>query len=312
MVNGTLRACAGGIDDHVQSDSQYRAHTRKVDLQVTLNGKPLYDAKFSLRFLDNKGHGFNANGTRRIARLHKTNEPFDAAHPWKDALDLRTNDKSQVSVWVLSSDVIGKPRLQAILKPVAAPREPLKLGEIACDFAAPITFRNAPNPIDPDEEEDRGWIFDFPKLIDPSNKEKITPAKLYLKFKKFPNEGDDYTYFDSQGVKRGNWQFVNGHMMKMFVAGVKLYGNEEDETFGDGPEIFGTPEALNRYAFITPDRSSLPSPDAEPSAPPVVIAERKTAAKGETAPQVYVRAGTDINDVNTIWVDAKDLNAWEN
>ena len=312
LVSHTVRACAGGVDDHDASDFQYRAHTRKVNMTLKFEDKPLPRTEFTLRFTGNKGHDYGDGRQQKTARLHPTDEAFDTAHPWQESLALQADGAGRVSVWVLSSDVISQPTLQAILKPVAAPREPVKLGEIGCDFAASVTFRHFANPKDLDEEEDRGWIFDFPHLIDPTNSEKITPAKLYLKFKKFPDQGDDYTYLDSKGVKQGNWQFVNDHSMKMFVAGVKLYGNEEDETFGDGPELFDTPQQLSRYAFIIPDREQASSSDSgTTSIPSVVTAQRETAAKGETAPQVYVRAGTDINDVNTIWVDAQDLDVWK-
>ena len=165
LVHGTLRACAGGIDDHDKADFQYRAHTRKVDLTVKLDGKIRPDTKFTLRFTGNKGHGFNDNGTRRLARLHRVDEPFDAAHGWKDTLEVTADAQGKVSVWVLSSDVINKPMLQAILKPVPEGQTPVKLGEIECDFAASMTFRNfmplnaKGEPLMADENKDYGWIF---------------------------------------------------------------------------------------------------------------------------------------------------------
>ena len=307
LINGKLRACAGGFDDHAavdpvgQNDFQYRAHTRKIDLTVKLDGKPMPNAKFTLRFDGNKGHDYGDRRTKKMARLHKTNEAFDATHPWQDTLEMQADSAGRVSVWVLSSDVISQPKLQAILKPVTAPKQPVKLGEIECDFAAPVHLRRFDNPYDPDEKEDRGWIFDFPYLVDPHNKEKLTPAKLYLKFKRFSNKGDDYTYVDSNGVTQGNWQFVNGHSVKILVTQIDLLRQSGDETTQPKGEITGTPEELRRYAFINLKRAT--SQDN--------TAKSKSAGKGETLPQVYVKAGTDIKKVKTIWVDAQDLTAWK-
>ena len=301
LVNGTVRVCAGGIDDHAATDFQYRAHTRRVDLTVKFDGKPLPNAKFSLRFDGNKGHDYGDGRTKKMARLHKTNEAFDTAHPWTETLDVQADGAGKLSLWVLSSDVINQPKLQAILKPVAALREPVVLGEVACDFAAPVHLRRFDNPYDPDEEEDRGWIFDFPRLVDPESQEKLTPAKLYFKFKKFPDKGDDYTFVDPNGVTQGNWQFVNGHEVKLFISQVDLLREAGDETTAEERQITGTPEELRHYAFVNLERTA--SQDS--------VAQRQTAAQGETTPQVYVKAGTDIQKVRTVWVDAQDLSVWE-
>ena len=308
LVNQKLRACAGGIDDHAATnpdgaeDFQYRAHTRKIDFTAKLDGKAMPNARFTLRFDGNKGHEYGDGREKKMARLHKTSEAFDAANPWKETLEVQADSAGKVSVWVLSSDVIGKPVLQAILKPVAVPKEPLKLGEISCDFDAPTRYRRFDNPFDQEEQEDRGWIFDFPRLIDPDSKEKLTPAKLYLKFKKFENKGDDYTFDDANGVTQGNWQFVNGHDVKLFIAQVDLLLESEDETSQEERQITGTPEFLRQYAFVNLERTA--SQDC--------VAQRQTAIKGETLPQVYVKAGTDIKKVKTVWVDAQDLCVWEN
>ena len=311
LVSGTLRACAGGVDDHAatdpnpnwveRNDAQYRAHTRQVELTAKFDGKPLPNAKFSLRFAGNKGHDYGDGREKKMARLHKADKSFAQDSGWTETLDLQADGAGKVSVWVLSSDVINKPKLQAILKPVAAPKQPVMLGEIGCDFAAPTRYRKFDNPFD-EEEEDRGWIFDFPRLIDPDSKEKLTPAKLYLKFKKFENKGDDYTFDDANGVTQGNWQFVNGHDVKLFIAQVDLLRESGDETSAEDRQITGTPAELRRYAFVNLERSE--SQDS--------VAQRQTATKGEMTPQVYVKAGTDIKKVKTVWVDAQDLSVWEN
>ena len=81
LVSDTIRACAGGVDDHGQADFQYRAHTRLVEFSAKLDGAALPDAKFTLCFIDNKGHDYGDGREKKVARLHKTDEPFDAAHP---------------------------------------------------------------------------------------------------------------------------------------------------------------------------------------------------------------------------------------
>ena len=191
--------------------------------------------------------------------------------------------------------------LQAILKPVPDGQEPVVLGQIECDFAAPTRYRRFDNPFDEEETEDKGWIFDFPRLIDPDTKEKLTPAKLYLKFKKFEDKGADYTYVDENGITQGNWQFVNKHDVKLFVAQVDLLREAGDETTTEARQITGTPEELRLYAFVNPERTA--SGDS--------VAQRSTAVKGETTPQAYVKAGSDIQKVKTVWVEAQDLSVWE-
>ena len=168
--NTLLRACAGGVDDHAATDPnpnthndfQYRAHTRQVDLTLTLSGKPVPDTTVTLKFDGNKGHDYGDGRDKKTARLHKVDEPFDADHPWKETLEVKTDVDGKASVWVLSSDVLCQPKLQAM-------RGPLKLGQLGCDFAESITFRHFYNPFDPDEAEDDGWLFDFPNLVDPTN-----------------------------------------------------------------------------------------------------------------------------------------------
>ena len=301
LVSHAIRACAGGFDDHDASSFQYRAHTRKVNMTLKFDDKPLPATKFILRFTGNKGHDYGDGRKQKTARLHKADAPFDDYHPWQESLELKSDGAGRVSVWVLSSDVINQPKLQALLKPLSPNAQPVVIGEIGCDFAAPIRYRRFDNPYDPDEREDRGWIFDFPHLVDPDNKEKLTPAKLYLKFQKFPDKGDDYTFVDPNGLTQGNWQFVNGHDVKMFIAQVDLLKESGEETTSQDREITGTPEELRRYAFVNLERTA--SQDS--------VAQRASASQGETTPQVYVKAGTDIKKVKTIWVDAQDLSVWK-
>ena len=210
LVSGTVRACAGGVDDHAatdpnpnwveRNDAQYRAHTRQVELTAKFDGKPLPNARFSLRFADNKGHDYGDGREKKMARLHKADESFAQDSGWTETLDLQSDEAGKVSVWMLSSDVINKPKLQAILKPVAAPLEPMKLGEIECDFAPPESVRRF-GVKDYVNIVDDGWIFN-PGLLIPSEEEdnslaqsKTISAKVYLKFQNDQSVDKDNAYF---------------------------------------------------------------------------------------------------------------------
>ena len=217
VVGDKLRACAGGIDDHAatdpnpdvtkRNDEQYRAHTRKLELDTLLDGQSAPGAAFTLRFVGNKGHNYGGTIKQKTAKLHRTDEPFDDDHPWEESLKVTANSQGKVEVWVLSSDVINKPKLQAILKPVPQGQEPVTLGEIECDFAEAVSYRRFDNWIDPDEEEDLGWLFGLRWL---GSKDKTTTAKIYLKFMVNPNIGD----------VDGNWEVVNGHQVLMSISSV--------------------------------------------------------------------------------------------
>ena len=286
LVSGTVRACAGDIDDHAATDFQYRAHTRRVDLAVKLDGKPLPNAKFSLRFAENKGHDYGDGRTKKTARLHPTNEAFDAAHPWTESLDLQADGAGRVSVWVLSSDVISQPKLQAILKLVAAPREPVVLGEIGCDFAEGLSIRRF-GLIGYPDDEDMGWIFTTEDIF-----RKIggtTPAKLYLKFQVDAGISIDTRYFNSDETPRrpldddGNWQVVNGHKLRVTVAQV---------TRIDGESV-----PSNEFA----DYATLITGNNQP----VSFTELTTSTGGSV--QAMLKAGPRLQEAESIIVDAIDV-----
>lgn len=306
--NTVLRACAGGVDDHDAQDPnpipaernhfQYRAHTRQVDITVTLNAQPLANAPVILQFEGNQGHDYGNGIAPKTAKLHNVAEPFDASHPWVESLAVTTDSQGRASVWVLSSDVISQPKLQVMRQP--DPNQPArKIGEIECDFAPSISFRNFTNPVDPDETEDFGWIFDFPNLVNPANDSQSTPAKVYLKFKVDPDQAGDYVFVDANGDRRGNWQFVNGHELLLRIASVEV----ADAQTGQVSEIKGTPQELKRYAVIVNSANGPVNADE-------VTARRTTTAKGETAPQAHVFGGTDIDRVSTIYVEAEDQTEW--
>ena len=303
VVGDHVRACAGGIDDHAatdpnpdvtkRNDEQYRAHTRKIELSALLEDQSAPGAPFTLRFVGNKGHDYGDGSEKKTAKLHRTDEPFDEDHPWEESLKVTANSEGKVEVWVLSSDVINKPMLQAILKPVPDGQEPVKLGEIECDFAPSVSIRrfvpkkaNGEPLTDPDEE-DTGWIFDFPHLVNPDNDDHMTPAKVYLKFKKDEAPSDE---------QDGNWQFVNDHQVRISIHSVEVV----DEDSGEVRTIEGTPAELQRYVFVA---SQPRGPDEAGE----IEAQSQTTAKGETAPQVYVCGGSDLDKVTVIYVQVKDL-----
>ena len=77
----------------------------------------------------------------------------------------------------------------------------------------------------------------FPILVNPDNDQHMTPAKVYLKFKK------DESLEDAQD---GNWQFANGHKVRISIYSVEVL----DEEGGETRTIEGTPAELKRYAFV--------------------------------------------------------------
>ena len=79
LVSGTVRACAGGVDDHAATDAQYRAHTRQVELTAKFDGKPLPNARFSLRFAGNKGHDYGDGRTGRTLKMARSSHTNGAA-----------------------------------------------------------------------------------------------------------------------------------------------------------------------------------------------------------------------------------------
>ncbi len=299
LVNQTLRACAGGVDDHAatdpnpltHNDAQYRAHTRKIDLTVKLDGKALPNAKFSLRFEGNKGHDYGDGRAKKTAKLHKTSEAFDAAHPWKETLDMQADSAGKVSVWVLSSDVIGTPKLQAILKPVTAPKVPVKLGEIGCDFAAGLSIRRF-GLVDYPDDEDTGWIFTtediFRKVGD------TTPAKVYLKFQLDTETAIDTRYFNPDETPRrpldddGNWKIVNDHRLRVTIVQITRF---------DGESVSSS-EFADYATLIT-------GADAQA----VSFVELTTSNDGSV--QAMLKAGPRLQEAESIVVDAVDVSIYQ-
>ena len=72
LISQTISACAGGVDDHAATDAQYRAHTRQVELTAKFDGKPLPNARFSLRFAGNKGHDYGDGRTGRTLKMARS------------------------------------------------------------------------------------------------------------------------------------------------------------------------------------------------------------------------------------------------
>ena len=329
LVSGKLRACAGGVDDHAatdpnpqtHNDAQYRAHTRKIDLTVKLDGKAMPNAKFTLRFDGNKGHDYGDGRAKKKAKLHKTSDAFDAAHPWKETLDVQANSAGKVSVWVLSSDVIGTPKLQAILKPVTAPKQPVKLGEIGCEFSPPEATRRF-GVKDYVADIDDGWVFNAGLLVTPQQKTststpvKTIPAKIYLKFQQNPSKDKDAQYFwiypnetgarvanttldaDNDGlvsakerkdgdVRRpldddGNWAVVNRHKIHIRIL---LVINDKDVSVNEGD--------IPNYCTLLDENGN-----------PASSVDITTSSDGSA--QLKIQSGPLIELAKSIHLEAKD------
>src|SRR5690606_16757308 len=136
-----------------------------------------------------------------------------------------TDAEGKFSVHVLGSDIISKDiKIKVAWKDENDNEK--NVAEKECDFAEAISIRRFPNWIDPTETRDTGWLFDFPRLTGVG---ASTPAKIYLKHMKNPEIGDN----------DGNWAFVNGHRLKMYVDEIELFDGEGSIVGSEAVKEFG-------------------------------------------------------------------------
>jgi len=298
LEDGSVRACAGGIDDHAAENFQYRAHTRQIELSAEQDGEIAPNTPFVLEFEGNKGHDYGDGREIKTARLHKVDEPFDAEHPWSETLDVESDADGKLPVWILSSDVICQMRL--VIKWENEDGELVEVGSVNCDFAAPQSLRRFEDKARYDDG-DGGWLFYFPVLNAAGETESIEnsflakpedemPAKVYMKFKRDETKADGY--IDAEG--RGNWQFVNSHSIEMRITGVSVGQSPDDP---DGV----TPSADENIIPATSDHVAF-----ENGSDKVRVVTQNDGSK-----QSKMIAGKDIHSVNKIFVEGVDYSVWK-
>jgi len=118
-------------------------------------------------------------------------------------LAARTDAQGNVSLRVLSSDIITQDISIQAIRTLAG--SDYVIGTQACDFGELLSYRRFRNQYDPEEVEDTGWLLDFPHL---EALDGITPAKVYLKFRK------DLDVLDIDG----NWHFVKALLHESFSS----------------------------------------------------------------------------------------------
>ncbi|MDQ3813719.1 MAG: hypothetical protein M3347_07185, partial [Armatimonadota bacterium] len=214
LINDTIRACAGGLDDDV--------HTLSITAHATKDDAPVADTELTFSFRGNRGHDYEDGREPLTARLY---DDTDTNKPWKETLTKKTNDDGDIVLRVKSSDVISQPTVEVKWKNQQG--EEIQVGSAECDFAEAVSKRRFPHFSDPGG--DTGWIFNFPELSGPG---AWTPAKIYMKFKINPDLGD----------VNGNWKFVNSHQMLLQIDEVRL---KEGTSITD-------PAQFAEYAVLTP------------------------------------------------------------
>lgn len=253
---GLPRACAGAINDDV--------HTFTI-VATTKQGSDRVSVPLVFSFENNVGHNYgDGQPIKRAKFINSYGQPVET-------LVQATDSNGSASIRVLSSDVATQG-----IKIKAKWRNPQGLeeevGSIDCDFARPVSYRRFPNSTDPDEPEDTGWLFDFPSFDTPN---RTTPAKVYMKFMVDPAKGD----------VDGNWKFVNGHDMLIFIDSVDV-----------DPEAPAFSGNLADYATIISNREDGTT----------VIT---TSSDG--AAQATAQAGPLIGDASIVWLGAKDQTVWD-
>jgi hypothetical protein len=267
--NTLLRAAAGGVDDHKASDPtggndfQYRAHTRAVSAIVTYAGQPAINSSIKLVFEGNKGHDYGNGKEILTAKLHRMDEIVDATHPWKDSIELTTDNQGKAHFWVKSSDVVCQPTLKVLA--IRANQGEIKIGELACSFAASDSKRRFQD-LAGNDDGDNGWLFYFPNqqgndfengfLADPGD---TMPAKIYLKFKIDDTKEDNYINEHGQG----NWQYVNQHSLVLSIESINTPSDSSDaEEIDDTTPDSGTEPPANPD-YVDPNPEPITLPDGE-------------------------------------------------
>lgn len=240
LTGGVVRACAGAVgNDNV--------HSATVQVLAKRDGQNLPNVALVFSFENNVG---NPKAAKFI------NDQGQQV----DTLTRTTDSEAKTSVTVLSSDTISQPK-------IVVKYEDKEMGSVACNFVAAMSLRRF-GIKDYVEKVDNGWLFNQGAAL--SGAGATTPVKVYLKFRKNPDDSThpiDDKYFlvnnnpqptldadgdgtispeeREQGSVRlpldddGNWAYVNGHSLRIKVAEIKR-----------ADEVFVSPEAFGDYITL--------------------------------------------------------------
>jgi hypothetical protein len=236
------------------------------------DGDPLPGITLKFSFEGNKGHDYGDGTPPKRAKYILGAGQTAVPDSDGEAMTAITDAEGKVPVHVLSSDIVSSD-IEMKVQWTSPTGEEKDVGSQACDFAEAVGKRRFPNQYDPEEaypEDDNGWLFGQ-KYLNAAGVE--TTAKVYLKFMKDPALGD----------VDGNWAYVNGHRVSFKIEEIEL----QDGLVGGSVQ--------SEYALVVPNQ-----PDG--------LAIHITSNDG--AATAIVKAGTKINDVETIWLDATDLDQW--
>lgn len=222
LIGGVVRACAGAVGND-------GVHSATVEVLAKRDGQILPNAELTFSFEGNTG---NPNKAKFINEQGQTVE----------TLTRTTNNDGKASVTVLSSDTISQPE-------VTVKHEGEEVSSVTCNFVEAMSLRRF-GIKDYIEKVDNGWLFNQGAAL--SGTGAITPIKVYLKFRKNPDDTThpiDQNYFLIDGVPSstldtngngivspeeresstvriplnddGNWAFVNNHKLRIKIATVK-------------------------------------------------------------------------------------------
>ena len=213
---GATRASAGGIDNAL--------HKLTLTLHATTSsGANLANTPLTLSFEDNVGHNYGTSSAPDVPRRAKIYDPGDVNNRWKETLTLTTNANGDISVTVLSSDVVSQLRLIARWTSAG---QTSTIGGVLCDFAAVTSKRGFPDPVvgayNGWENDDNGWSCDFSALEEQG---QTVQGKLFLKFLN----------------PSGNYQIVENHSVNIKLQSV---------TLTDGTSIYDQDEIPLYVKFV--------------------------------------------------------------
>ena len=294
------RACAGGVAVDGVHDFTITGTAKLPNGAVAPAG-----TEFKLVFEGNKGHDYSGDDPALWPKANWTTEDMrkakfvtvDANDNQKlvEELMVTTDENGEFPVHVLSSDIISSD-IKIKVKSVSDDGGETEVGEKECDFAGALSLRRF-GLIKFPEESDTGWLFGgVTSPLSNSNSEEIiapsgvTLAKVYIKFRVDTTIAIDSNYFNLNGSPRrplsddGNWQFVNGHKLRIQIAEVIPH---------DGVEFSGT---TSDYATL------INSTDQPANSVEVVTA-------GDGAAQVKIQAGPMIRDAKEIILAYEDETA---